>query len=159
MRRINSTYVTLDGVIQDPQDWAALGGISDEGTTIRTDLLLGCDAVLMGRHTYQGFAPVWAPRSGGPYTDRRRLDADRQQRRQWPAWFVPFDLERSVASLRPNREFPACHGHHFLSTRTRNGPGFIEFVGPDPHANPTAKSYGQRSGVLRYGRCHNLLQQ
>jgi hypothetical protein len=35
MRRIiNSTYVTLDSVIQDPQDWPALGSFSDEGNRI-----------------------------------------------------------------------------------------------------------------------------
>ena len=70
MRRIiNSTYVTLDGVIQAPQDGPALGSFSNEGNRIQTELLLSCDAVLMGRHTYDGFVPVWAPRSGDPYTD------------------------------------------------------------------------------------------
>jgi dihydrofolate reductase len=70
MRKIiNSTYVTLDGVIQNPLDWPALGSFSSEGNTIQTELLLSCDAVLMGRHTYDGFVPVWAPRSGDPYTD------------------------------------------------------------------------------------------
>jgi dihydrofolate reductase len=70
MRRlINSTYVTLDGVIQDPQDWPSLGSFSEEGGALQTELLLGCDAVLMGRHTYDGFVPVWAGRSGDPYTD------------------------------------------------------------------------------------------
>jgi dihydrofolate reductase len=29
-----------------------------------------CDAVLMGRHTYDGFAPVWSARSGDPLSDR-----------------------------------------------------------------------------------------
>ena len=40
MRRIiNSTYVTLDGVIQDPQDWPSLGGLSDAGSQVQPDLL------------------------------------------------------------------------------------------------------------------------
>ena len=44
---------------------------SDErAETIQTDLLLACDALLMGRRTYEGFAPVWPTRSGDPYTDR-----------------------------------------------------------------------------------------
>ena len=66
---INSTYITLDGVIQDPQDWPALGGFTDDGNAVQTELLLSCDAVLMGRDTYESFAPVWAPRSGDPFTD------------------------------------------------------------------------------------------
>jgi dihydrofolate reductase len=71
MRRIiNSTYISLDGVIENPQDWPS-GRHEDDGRggRIQTELLLGCDAVLMGRRTYEGFAPVWASRSGDPYSD------------------------------------------------------------------------------------------
>jgi dihydrofolate reductase len=67
---INSTYITLDGVIQNPQDWPSMGGFSDEGTQIQTELLERCDAVLLGRHTYDGFAPAWSSRSGDPISDR-----------------------------------------------------------------------------------------
>ncbi|HZJ05364.1 MAG TPA: dihydrofolate reductase family protein [Nocardioidaceae bacterium] len=71
MRRIvNSTYVTLDGVIQNPQDWPSMGGFSDAGGQAQLQLLERCDAVLMGRHTYEGFAPVWSARSGDPLSDR-----------------------------------------------------------------------------------------
>ena len=71
MRRIvNSTYVTLDGVIQNPQDWPSLGSFSDDGNRVQAELLERCDAVLMGRHTYDGFAPVWSARSGDPLSDR-----------------------------------------------------------------------------------------
>jgi dihydrofolate reductase len=72
MRRIiNSTYISLDGVIQNPQDWPS-NGIESDGTggTVQVDLLTACDAVLMGRHTYDAFAPVWMARSGDPYSDR-----------------------------------------------------------------------------------------
>jgi dihydrofolate reductase len=71
MRRIiNSTYLSLDGVEENPQDWPS-GRHEDDGRggQIQTDLLLTCDAVLMGRRTYEGFAPVWAARSGDPYSD------------------------------------------------------------------------------------------
>jgi dihydrofolate reductase len=71
MRRIlNSTYLTLDGVIQDPQDWPALGSFGDEGQLAQTELLENCDALIMGRRTYDGFAPVWSSRSGDPFSDR-----------------------------------------------------------------------------------------
>jgi dihydrofolate reductase len=72
MRRIiNSTYISLDGVIQNPQDWPD-NGIESDGTgmTVQVDLLTACDAVLMGRHTYDSFAPAWMSRSGDPYSDR-----------------------------------------------------------------------------------------
>ena len=67
---INSTYVTLDGVIQNPQEWPSLGGFSDAGNRIQTQLLERCDAVLIGRRTYDGFAPDWSARSGDPFSDR-----------------------------------------------------------------------------------------
>lgn len=67
---INSTYITLDGVIKNPQDWPALGSLSGAGAKVQTELLQSCDAVLMGRQTYLGFAPAWADRSGDPFTDR-----------------------------------------------------------------------------------------
>jgi dihydrofolate reductase len=72
MRRIiNSTYITLDGVVEGPHLWPSLDRPSDERAgQIQTDLLLSCDAVLMGRRTYDGFAPVWPTRSGDPYSDR-----------------------------------------------------------------------------------------
>jgi dihydrofolate reductase len=71
MRRIiNSTYISLDGVIENPQDWPATNADDGTGETIQTELLLACDAVLMGRRTYEGFAPVWQRRSGDPYSDR-----------------------------------------------------------------------------------------
>jgi dihydrofolate reductase len=68
---INSTYITLDGVVEAPHLWPSLGRAGDErAERIQADLLESCDAVLMGRHTYEGFAPVWPTRSGDPYSDR-----------------------------------------------------------------------------------------
>jgi dihydrofolate reductase len=70
MRKIiNSTFVTVDGVIEDPQDWPE-SGIEDGSYAMHRDLLFSCDAVLMGRHTYDGFAASWPTRSGDEYSDR-----------------------------------------------------------------------------------------
>src|SRR3954447_7526675 len=72
MRRIiNSTYISLDGVVEQPHLWPTIERPSDErGGRLQTDLLLACDGVLMGRRTYEAFAPVWQTRSGDPYSDR-----------------------------------------------------------------------------------------
>lgn len=71
MRRIiNSTYITLDGAIESPQNWPS-GRHEDDGRgrDIQTKLLLSCDAVLLGRRTYEGFEPVWSAMSGDPASD------------------------------------------------------------------------------------------
>ena len=72
MRKIiNSTYISLDGVVEQPHLWPTIDRPSDErGGQIQTELLLACEAILMGRRTYEGFAPVWQTRSGDPYSDR-----------------------------------------------------------------------------------------
>jgi dihydrofolate reductase len=71
MRRIiNSTYITLDGVIANPQTWPS-GRVSDEaGVAIQTELIQSCDALLMGRRTYESFSSAWPGRSGDPISDR-----------------------------------------------------------------------------------------
>jgi dihydrofolate reductase len=69
---INSTFITLDGVVENPHLWPPLNkrGSSGEGDKIEADLLETCDIVLMGRRTYDVFAPAWSSRSGDPYSDR-----------------------------------------------------------------------------------------
>lgn len=70
MRRIiNSTYISLDGVIEGPHLWPSTGSSEGRGDEIQTELLLACDALIMGRRTYEGFAPVWPTRSGDPASD------------------------------------------------------------------------------------------
>jgi dihydrofolate reductase len=70
MRRIiNSTYISADGVIENPHLWPPSGSDGGAGEQIQADLVLSCDALLMGRHTYDGFAPVWPARSGDPVSD------------------------------------------------------------------------------------------
>jgi dihydrofolate reductase len=70
-RIVNSTYITLDGAIENPQDWPS-GRHQDDGHAqeVQLELLLGSDAVLMGRRTYEGFAPVWSAQSGDPFSDK-----------------------------------------------------------------------------------------
>ena len=73
MRKIiNSTYISLDGVVEAPHTWPTLDGRpqDERAGQIQTDLLMACDGLLMGRRTYEGFAPVWQTRSGDPYSDR-----------------------------------------------------------------------------------------
>jgi dihydrofolate reductase len=65
---IVSTMVTLDGVCGDPQSWA--GEFFDEQAVEESlAVLRDSDGMLMGRNTYEYFAPAWS--SGqGPYLQR-----------------------------------------------------------------------------------------
>jgi dihydrofolate reductase len=68
---INSTYMTLDGVVENPHLWPGLpAGAAEEHDEIQTRLIEACDIVTMGRRTYDVFAPAWSARGGDPYSDR-----------------------------------------------------------------------------------------
>ena len=69
MRKIiESTLVSLDGVIEDPATWAGdyLDSAFQKGALER---LLDSEAMLMGRRTYQLLARDWAVQSGA-FADR-----------------------------------------------------------------------------------------
>jgi dihydrofolate reductase len=66
---INSTFISLDGVIEAPHTWPPTGE-DERSFGIHTDLSQSCDAVLMGRRTYEDFAAAWPARSGDPHSDR-----------------------------------------------------------------------------------------
>jgi hypothetical protein len=62
-RIINSTFVSIDGVINhmDAWHWAYT---DEEAGEIAAEQLLATDALLMGRKTYEAYAAVWPQRDG-----------------------------------------------------------------------------------------------
>jgi dihydrofolate reductase len=67
---IVSTYVTLDGRVDEIQDWAVPYD-DDEAAKYHTDLLMHSDGLLLGRKTYEIFGANSRARSGeSPYIDR-----------------------------------------------------------------------------------------
>jgi dihydrofolate reductase len=66
MRKIiNSAFVSLDGVTEDPRSWAIFDSDSAEEAV---QALQAYDGMLMGRGTYEYFAEVM-PNQTGPYAD------------------------------------------------------------------------------------------
>src|SRR5262249_44718395 len=69
MRKIvESTLVSLDGVIGDPQLWA-MERFDDDAQKEALEGLRASDAMLLGRRTYEIFAGVWPSRTGA-YAER-----------------------------------------------------------------------------------------
>ncbi|MEW2358412.1 dihydrofolate reductase family protein [Spirillospora sp. NPDC029432] len=59
MRKIiNSTYISLDGVIENPHMWT-MEYFDGEAQAYARELLFSCDALIAGRVTYEGFAQAW----------------------------------------------------------------------------------------------------
>jgi dihydrofolate reductase len=66
MRKIiNSAFVSLDGVTEDPRSWATFDPDSGEEAA---QALQALDGMIMGRDTYEYFADVM-PNQTGPYAD------------------------------------------------------------------------------------------
>lgn len=57
---VNSTYITLDGVIDNPM-WT-MPYFDEEAGAFAGSLTEAADALLMGRATYDGMAPAWSSR-------------------------------------------------------------------------------------------------
>jgi dihydrofolate reductase len=67
MRRlIESTLVSLDGVIGAPDQWATFDA---EATALSIEELSNYDAFVMGRVTYEYFFANWGQIAGDPYID------------------------------------------------------------------------------------------
>ena len=63
---IESTLVSLDGVIEAPERWAIF---DDEASELSMQELDNYDAFVMGRVTYERFRDSWGA-GGNPYLDR-----------------------------------------------------------------------------------------
>ncbi len=69
MRRIfEATFVSLDGVISEPHVWAS-PYFDEKAQKKALERLLACDAMLIGRRTYDIFANLW-PTLTGEYAGR-----------------------------------------------------------------------------------------
>ncbi|MFC5752935.1 dihydrofolate reductase family protein [Actinomadura rugatobispora] len=69
MRKIiASTYSTVDGFIDNPHEWS-LQYNSPDAMAYAFEMTTGCDALLLGRVTYEGMAQAWPHMGGNPYAD------------------------------------------------------------------------------------------
>ena len=102
---VESTFVTLDGVISSPQVWGGPTYWDDEFMAYARDLLFAADALLLGRETYEGFAAAWPARPAEPYTDRinalpKHVASRTLQETEWNATVIEGDIAERVAALK-----------------------------------------------------------
>ncbi|MDQ3661979.1 MAG: dihydrofolate reductase family protein [Actinomycetota bacterium] len=105
MRRlVESTFVTLDGVISSPEKWGPRYW-DDEHNGYARSLLFASDALLLGRETYQGFADAWPSRTGDDYSDRinglpKYVASTSLREAKWNATLIRDDIPGEVAKLK-----------------------------------------------------------
>jgi dihydrofolate reductase len=111
---VETTFVTLDGVISDtepstaphasPERW---GGPywDDQHFGYARDLLFAADALLLGRRTYEGFADSWPKRSGDEFSDKingmpKYVASRTLTDATWNATILKADVAGQVADLK-----------------------------------------------------------
>src|SRR5499433_2472928 len=105
MRKIiESTLVSLDGVIEDPHLWAT-EYFDNEAENYALQLLSTSDAMLMGRRTYEFFAAAFPHRTGeyGQTVNRIRkyVFSSTLKKANWSnSTIVNGDLPTEVAKLK-----------------------------------------------------------
>jgi len=102
---VASTYVTLDGFIDEPGMWS-FPFWSDEASQFKARELWAGDALLLGRLTYEGFAAAWPTMEGTgefgekmnsmpKYVASRTLDTA-----TWNATIIKGDVAAEVRKLK-----------------------------------------------------------
>lgn len=103
-RLIESTFVTLDGVIDNPHHWSPPYW-DEQHSSYASSLLESADALLLGRETYEGFAEVWPQRSGDPYTDKvnampKYVASRTLESASWNATILDGDIAEQIAKIK-----------------------------------------------------------
>jgi len=128
MRKITeSTLVSLDGVIGDPQNWA-MQYFDDDAQQDALKRLLISDSMLMGRHTYEALSRVWPARVGA-FADRinairKYLFSSTIETANWNnTTIIRGDIASEVSKLKQqDGQDLAIYGHGRLSeTLMREG--------------------------------------
>jgi len=102
---VASTYVTLDGYIDEPGKWS-FPFWSEEASQFKARELFASDALLLGRLTYDGFAKAWPTMQGTgefgekmnampKYVASRTLDSA-----TWNATIIRGDVAAAVRELK-----------------------------------------------------------
>ena len=102
---IESTFITLDGVVSNPHIWGGAKYWDDEYLGLAREMLFAADALLLGRETYEGFAATWPGRPSEPYTDRinalpKHVASRTLTELSWNATVIDGDVAERVAELK-----------------------------------------------------------
>jgi len=96
-------YLTLDGVMENPA-WTA-PYFNDELGEFQAELMDSCDALLLGRHTYEAFAGAWPNLPDAPGAARmnslpKYVASRTLQTAAWNAQIIEGDVAAAVARLK-----------------------------------------------------------
>jgi dihydrofolate reductase len=100
---VESTFMTLDGVISNPHHWGPPYW-DDEHAAYAQKLLFDANVLLLGRDTYEGFVQAW-PEREGELADRinampKYVASRTLTETTWNATLLEGDVADAVAKLK-----------------------------------------------------------
>src|SRR5579864_1156039 len=104
-RVVASTYVTLDGYIDEPGRWS-FPFWSKEASDFKARELFASDALLLGRVTYEGFAAAWPTMEGtGEFGEKmnsmpKYVASRTLENATWNATIIKGDVAEKVRELK-----------------------------------------------------------
>jgi dihydrofolate reductase len=105
---LESTFVTLDGVISDPHVWGSPYW-DEEHNAYNEALAQRAGALLLGRKTFEGFAEVWPTMAGQPGADHMNslpkhvASRTRDEITEWNGSLLGDDVPGAVRALKAER--------------------------------------------------------
>jgi dihydrofolate reductase len=105
MKLVATEYVTLDGFMDEPGLWS-MPFFSEEAAQFKATELAAADALLLGRHTYEGFSKVWPTMTeAGEFAEKMnsmpKYVASRTLKTpEWNATVIEGDVPEAVAKLK-----------------------------------------------------------
>jgi dihydrofolate reductase len=102
---VSSTFVTLDGVMEAPDQWS-FDFFSDEAGKYKHAELMASDAMLLGRITYEAFAAAWPTMTDEDgFADRmnslpKHVASTTLKETTWNATVIEGDLADAVRELK-----------------------------------------------------------
>lgn len=137
-RVINSTFISLDGVVNHMDKWH-FDFVDDETNTIAMEQLQACESLLMGRRTYEIYASSWPTRDGELAdrinTMRKYVASTTLTTADWNnTTVIGSDLVDQVAKLREQPGDILMHGYGPVA-RTLLANGLLDqlFLWVHPH--------------------------
>src|SRR5690349_13314817 len=108
MRKVNSAlFITLDGVTESPEKWQ-FDAFDDDMIALMSAGIANEDTTLLGRVTYQEWAPYWPSSTHEPYAShinntRKYVVSSTLDTVEWGKWEKPVlingNLAEAIASL------------------------------------------------------------
>lgn len=143
---IESTLICADGVVNNPGDWA-LAYFNEEFAQEATELLLGCDAMLLGRGTYEDLSWRW-PSQTGPFADaingiRKYVFSSKLDRADWNnSVILRGDVVKEVTRLKEESEKNLVLFGHGQLSHTLLDNGLLDVLRFAVHPVVVGQQYG-----------------